>query len=342
MKKSKFVMAMYVFLAVTVALGMTVMAPLTIRAEGNSNAELYYWNDFENGFDDQFEWFDWELTSDDDSSQYAYMAEEGFQQITRLELEDTYSDLDILYRVRLDSVNSDVDANFGVSLRRANGGNDQLDVAYQAVSKRLRVISYKGGAPTTLGIKDCTLETDKWVLMGFRLQGTKLQWYVDGELMMEVEDNVHTEGTMLFAAYNANISIDDIIITSPGGIDMVAGKALVEKPTPSPTSTPAPATPEVTESAPNETQAPTAGNTAPATQNAGSTSGPSTQTKPASSSQAGASSQNGNNADDKNDTLGIIIPIVIIVVVLAVCILVVILIIKKNKNKNKNEDKGGK
>ncbi len=201
----------------------------------------YFEENYESGELNYFDYINWE-TKQEDNNGYISLPE-GFSEVDKLELDYDYEDMDVMFDVRLDSINSAVDANFGVSFRRNDNGNDQYDVAYHTLAKQAKIRSFTAGSESLLASADFEINEGTWYRMGFRIKGKVIEWYIDGNLVVTAEDDEHTVGTFLIAAYNNSISLDNVKIAKVNYLDMKTGEFVTrdpETPTPEATNTPSP------------------------------------------------------------------------------------------------------
>jgi hypothetical protein len=199
----------------------------------------YFEENYESGDLNYFDYINWEYKQEDNNGFISLP--EGFTGIDKLELDYDYEDMDVMFDVRLDSINSTVDANFGVSFRRNDNGNDQYDVAYHTLVKQLKIRSYTKGSESLLASTAFEVKEGTWYKMGFRIKGKIIEWYIDGNLVLTAEDDVHKSGTFLIATYNNSISLDNVKIAKVNYLDMITGEFVTrdpETPTPEVTNTP--------------------------------------------------------------------------------------------------------
>lgn len=227
MFKSKKILALVVVLICSATILQNVFA---------FHQAQYFEEDFESGELNYFYFDNWDLNSEGDN-QFVSLRE-NFTGIDRLELDYEYDDMDIMFDVRLDAINASNNANFGVSLRRANNGNDQYDVAYHSIIKKIMIRSFFDGEDQLLASDEFEIEENIWYNMGFRIKDTVIEWYIDGDLVLSAECEDHESGTFLIGSYNNSISIDNIKIAKVDTLDMTSGIFFTREPkTPSPTPT---------------------------------------------------------------------------------------------------------
>ena len=150
-------------------------------------------------------------------------AGDGMVGVLMMQTEKTYKEFDLHFRLRFDAVNADIDANIGVSLRRADS-NNQIDIHYNPLHHFLLMREYKNGQPTTLSqINNIDLPAGEWVDMAFRLQGNTCIWYMNGEKLADFTVNVSAPGVIALVAYNASCVYDDVVV-APVGTTLITGE----------------------------------------------------------------------------------------------------------------------
>lgn len=146
----------------------------------------------------------------------------GSSGVRMLESEKSYDDFDLHFRMRYDSVNSEVDANIGVSLRRLDS-NNQYDIHYDPLRHVLRVREYKGGQLTDLcRIDDFDLPAGEWVDMAFRVEKDTGLWYINGEEIATFPMTGVRTGRIALVAYNVSCAYDDVVV-APIGTTLITG-----------------------------------------------------------------------------------------------------------------------
>ncbi|MCQ2429132.1 MAG: glycosyl hydrolase family 28 protein [Clostridia bacterium] len=130
----------------------------------------------------------------------------------------TYKGVDLCFRVRFDAVNSDVDANLGVSLMRQDG-NNQYDLHYDPLRHCLNVRKFQNGQETLLTrVTDYDMTPGEWVDMAFRVRDGKILWYVNGQPAAVVEDSTFASGMVMLCGYNVSMALDDVRVGRPGSL----------------------------------------------------------------------------------------------------------------------------
>ncbi len=297
------------YLGIVFAVLLVVTAAQSVGAFEEAQ---YFEDDYEDGKMNYFDYYNWDSLEEDGNTYICLPL--SFTGIDKLELDYDYTDMDVMFDVRLDSVNSEVDANFGVSLRRGNEGNDQFDVAYQPLAKLLRIRLYEGGTPSDLATAEFEMETGKWYNMGIRLKGNQIEWYINGTLTVSAESDALDSGTFLIATYNAAVSLDNVKIAKVDYLNMANGEYV--------TRDPATATPAVTKK-PSPTAVPSQ--------------------EPAASAKTDAPSANktiqptaGGAVSDEGGDVGTIVMIIVIAAAIVI-IGAVVVIICRRKGRNPNE-----
>lgn len=132
-----------------------------------------------------------------------------------------YTDFDMLLCVRVNAVLSDVDSNFGLSLRRADGSN-QLSVEFNGTSKNLTVRKFTSGVSQPIKTFDgYVLTPGEWYTIGVRALGDKLTLYINGEEFYSfAEPGKATSGKLLLAAYNTDVSLDCLCVGEANTLDL--------------------------------------------------------------------------------------------------------------------------
>lgn len=161
--------------------------------------------------------------------------------VRMLASENSYDEFDLHFRTRYDSVNSEIDANLGVSLRRLDS-NDQYDIHYDPLRHVLRVREYKNGQLTELcRIDDFDLPVGEWIDMAFRVEKDSGLWYINGEEIATFPMTGVSVGKIALVTYNVSCAYDDVVV-APVGTTRITGNE--ELPTESDTD---PATEPTTE-----------------------------------------------------------------------------------------------
>ena len=181
------------------------------------------------------------------------LAGAGMTGVMMLQTEESYEEFDLHYRMRYDAVNSDNDANIGVSLRRSDG-NNQYDIHYNPLLHVLNVNEYVNGQPRNLFQKlDFDLEPGQWIDMAFRVQDDTCIWFMNGEEIAKFPmDSVHT-GIIALVAFNVSCAYDDVVVAK-AGTTVIVGDEQIPTDTETDTETEPTVTEPVTETNPQTEQ----------------------------------------------------------------------------------------
>ena len=162
-----------------------------------------------NGFD----YYNWDSLEENDNTYICLPL--SFTGIDKLELDYDYTDMDVMFDVRLDSVNSEIDANFGVSLRR---GNDQYDIHYKPISRVVNIRRVEGGSSKILFSEPYTMENGCWYQVKVVIEGGKPELYIDDVLTASVlDEDPLPEGEAFICTFNNSIACDNIKFARIGG-----------------------------------------------------------------------------------------------------------------------------
>lgn len=138
----------------------------------------------------------------------------------KLGLKDKIGAFDLRFHLRIADVFSTVDGNVGISFCRTDS-NNQYFLEYNPVHHFTRLRSFVGGAEKELFITDCTLDMNRWYQFGLRYDNGHIQFYLDGELIVDYTDsNPLSAAILTLAGYNVAINLDNITLASPGTLDM--------------------------------------------------------------------------------------------------------------------------
>lgn len=122
------------------------------------------------------------------------------------------------FRVRFDTVNSEADANLGVSLMRQDG-NNQYDLHDDPLCHCLNVRKFQNGQETLLArAADYGMTPGEWVDMAFRVRDGKLLWYINGQPAAAVEDGTFASGMVMLCGCNVTMALDDVRVGRPGSL----------------------------------------------------------------------------------------------------------------------------
>ena len=191
-----------VFLVVTAA-----------ESVGAFEGAQYFEADYEDGKMNGFDYYNWDSLEENDSTYICLPL--SFTGIDKLELDYDYTDMDVMFDVRLDSVNSEIDANFGVSLRR---GNDQYDIHYKPISRVVNIRRVEGGSSKILFSEPYTMENGCWYQVKVVIEGGKLELYIDDVLTASVlDEDPLPEGEAFICTFNNSIACDNIKFARIGG-----------------------------------------------------------------------------------------------------------------------------
>lgn len=136
------------------------------------------------------------------------------------DINHVYTDADVKLRFRINAVHSDVDANFGVSLRRTDS-NNQLFVEYNGAKGFWQVRDFTNGTPTQVAYSTDNLPVQGvWHDLCIRLTNTQGVVYVDGNELFTFTDTVVSSGFIKISTYNTNCSIDDVFVAPGGSTDI--------------------------------------------------------------------------------------------------------------------------
>lgn len=194
-----------VFLVVTAA-----------ESVGAFEGAQYFEADYEDGKMNGFDYYNWDSLEENDNTYICLPL--SFTGIDKLELDYDYSDMDVMFDVRLDSVNSEIDANFGVSLRRGNEGNDQYDIHYKPISRVVNIRRVEGGSSKILFSEPYTMENGCWYQVKVVIEGGKLELYIDDVLTASVlDEDPLPEGEAFICTFNNSIACDNIKFARIGG-----------------------------------------------------------------------------------------------------------------------------
>ncbi len=176
----------------------------------------YFLVDFDENHFDCFEYARWNKVTENENTYISLPSYLGG--IFKLQPDYTYSDCEISFSVMLNSVNSTRDANFGFSLRRNNGGNDQYDIHYNPISRVLNIRRFEGGNPKVLFSEPYTMESGCWYQVKVIIEGGKLELYIDDVLTASVLDaDPLPEGEAFICTFNNSIACDNVKFARIGG-----------------------------------------------------------------------------------------------------------------------------
>ena len=132
------------------------------------------------------------------------------------DINHNYSDIDVKLRFRINAVYSDVDANFGVSLRRRDS-NNQVFVEYNGAKGYWQVRDFTNGTASRVAYTTANLPVQgKWHELTIRLVDTQGVVYIDGKELFTFTDSVVSSGFIKISTYNTNCSIDDVFVAEGG------------------------------------------------------------------------------------------------------------------------------
>ncbi|MGI6529796.1 MAG: glycosyl hydrolase family 28 protein [Clostridia bacterium] len=176
----------------------------------------YFIVDFDENSFDCFEYPRWKKINKDNNT---YISLPSYVSgVFKIQPNYVYKDCEISCSIMLNSVNSKIDANFGFSLRRNNGGNDQYDIHYNPITKTINIRRYENGSQTTLYSKSFAMKTDEWYSLKVIIEGGKIDLFINNELLKSViDESPLPEGEAFICTYNSAISIDDIKFAKIGG-----------------------------------------------------------------------------------------------------------------------------
>lgn len=152
--------------------------------------------------------------------------------------DSSLSDLSAESKVKVTSWSASTGRTAGLLGRFSNSNNYYLFIWED---NNLIIKRKVNGALTTLASKAYTLSLNTWYIFKAEMEGTLLDFYVNGTKELSASDISLSSGKIGFISFNGNVSYDDFY----------AGYAIVPTPTSSPTPTPTP-TPTTTATTPPE------------------------------------------------------------------------------------------
>ena len=178
----------------------------------------YFTEDFQTRTEPTFDYDSWKLATEGDNTYLTLPT--GEVGIHSLMMNGIYRDFDLKYAIRVGKVAYGSQGNIAVSVCRRNSGT-QYYVEYDTVTKVFSVRRFAGNVEKKTARKSMTLSTGEWHTFGLRNKEGKLEFYLDGQLIMEATDSKPLSAAALgIFSYNTAIDIDCITLSEAGTQDM--------------------------------------------------------------------------------------------------------------------------
>ncbi len=161
----------------------------------------------------------------------------GSSGLMMLQTPSNYKEFDLHLKLRYDGCASTIDANFGISFRRASSA-DQYNMNYGPLTHTFMARSYTGGAVKMIHQQNGDFPVGEWMDIAVRVQDGKCLWYLNGEELMSYDVDSRTAAPIAIVAYNINCAIKDVQIAPAGSTRITGDEVIEESTTPPETETP--------------------------------------------------------------------------------------------------------